>query len=75
MITVLTIQKNEKMNCALGQMKRWIDSYYAPDERDMSQYGLPEDKYEAAGLSLMVDYNAASDEERFLGNFFWGHEW
>jgi len=67
--------KNEKMNCALGQMKRWIDSYYAPDERDMSQYGLPEDKYEAAGLSLMVDYNAASDEERFLGNFFWGHEW
>jgi len=67
--------KNEKMNCALGQMKQWIESYYAPDERDMTEYGLPEDKYEAAGLSLMVKYNGASDEEKFLSNFFWGGKW
>jgi len=67
--------KNEKMNCALGQMKQWIESYYAPDERDMTEYGLPEDKYEAAGLTLMVKYNGASDEEKFLSNFFWGGKW
>jgi len=67
--------KNEKMNCALGQMKQWIESYYAPDERDMTEYGLPEDKYEAAGLTLMVMQNGASDEEKFLSNFFWGGKW
>merc|ERR1719361_11693 len=67
--------KNEKMNCALGQMKHWLESYYAPDERDLTEFGLPEDKYEAAGLTLMVQYNGASDEEKFLSNFFWGSKW
>jgi len=67
--------KNEKMNCALGQMKHWLESYYAPDERDMSEFGFPEDKYEAAGLTLMVQYNGASEEEKFLSNFFWGSKW
>jgi len=67
--------KNERMNCALGQMKMWLESYYAADERDMTEFGLPEDKYEAAGLTLMVKYNGASDEEKFLSNFFWGGKW
>lgn len=67
--------KNEKMNCALGQMKHWLESYYAPDERDMGEYGFPEDKYEAAGLTLMVQYNGASEEKKFLSNFFWGGKW
>ena len=63
------------MNCALGQMKHWLESYYAPDERDMSEFGFPEDKYEAAGLTLMVQHNGASEEEKFLSNFFWGTKW
>jgi len=67
--------KNEKMNCALGQMKMWLESYYAPDERDLTEFGLPEDQYEASGLTLMVKYNSASDEEKFLSNFFWGGKW
>jgi len=67
--------KNEKMNCALGQMKMWLDSYYATDDKDLTEFGLPEDQYEAAGLTLMVKYNGASDEEKFLSNFFWGGKW
>jgi len=67
--------KNEKMNCALGQMNRWLESYYATDDRDLTEFGLPADKYEAAGLTLMVKYNGASDEEKFLSNFFWGGKW
>merc|ERR1711981_29851 len=67
--------KNEKMNCALGQMKMWIDSYYAADDKDLTEFGLPEDKYEAAGLTLMVKYSGASDEEKFLSDFFWGSKW
>merc|ERR1712241_555651 len=58
--------KNEKMNCALGQMKMWLDSYYATDDRELTEIGLPADPYEAAGLTLMVKYNGASDEEKFL---------
>merc|ERR1712088_71991 len=57
------------------QMMFWLESYYAPDERDMSEFGFPEDKYEAAGLTLMVQYNGASEEEKFLSNFFWGSKW
>merc|ERR1719330_424653 len=34
--------KTERMNCALGQMKQWLDSYYEADERDLSEFGLPE---------------------------------
>merc|ERR1712203_794182 len=67
--------KNERMNCALGQMKQWLDSYYEADERDLTEFGLPEDEYEAAGLTLMVKYNGASDEEKFLSDFFWGGKW
>merc|ERR1712113_1362372 len=67
--------KNEKMNCALGQMNRWLESYYATDDRDLTEFGLPADKYEASGLTLMVKYNGASDEEKFLSNFFWGGKW
>lgn len=67
--------KNEKMNCALGQMKMWLESYYATDDKNLTEFGLPEDQYEAAGLTLMVKYNGASDEEKFLSNFFWGGKW
>jgi len=68
-------EKNDRMNCALGQMKMWLESHYADSGRDMSEYGLPEDQYEASGLTLMVKYSAASDEEKFLSNFFWGAKW
>jgi len=67
--------KNERMNCALGQMKKWLESYYQADDRDLSEFGLPDDKYEASGLTLMVMYNKASDEEKFLSDFFWGGKW
>merc|ERR1712213_295425 len=49
-------EKNDRMNCALGQMKQWLESHYS-DSRDMSEY------------------SAASDEEKFLSNFFWGAKW
>merc|ERR1712241_879631 len=74
MIFFKCADKNERMNCALGQMKMWLESHYS-DDRDMTEYGLPEDQYEAAGLTLMVKYSAASEEEKFLSNFFWGGKW
>jgi len=64
-------KKNEVTNCALGQMKRWVEQFYGT-ANNLTEYGLPEDAYEAAGLGLMVLNNAASEEEQFVSDFFWG---
>jgi len=63
--------KNEKINCALGAMKKLVETWYG-EVTNTTEYGLPEDTYEAAGLTLMVMENSASDEEKFVSNFFWG---
>merc|ERR1712110_663174 len=62
MIFFKCAKKNEMTNCALGQMKRWVEQFYGTAENNTA-YGLPEDEYEAAGLALMVLDNAASEEE------------
>jgi len=73
MIFFKCAKKNEHMNCALGQMKKWVEEWYGSDDnQNATEYGLPEDRYEAAALSLLVLDNAASDEEKFVGDFFWG---
>ena len=59
------------MNCALGAMKKLVEQWYG-EITNTTEYGLPEDTYEAAGLTLMVMDNSASDEEKFVSNFFWG---
>merc|ERR1712066_401783 len=71
MIFFKCAKKNEMTNCALGQMKRWVEQWYRSSENNTA-YGLPEDEYEAAGLGLMVLDNAASEEEKFVSDFFWG---
>jgi len=71
MIFFKCAKKNEMTNCALGQMKRWLEQIYGVSENNTA-YGLPEDDYEAAGLGLMVLDNAASEEEKFVSDFFWG---
>jgi len=64
--------KNEKMNCALGFMKQALELKYAADDRDLTEFDLPADKYEAAGLTLMVQENGAPPEENFVWNFVLG---
>merc|ERR1711872_771112 len=43
-------------------------------EYDPAEHGLPKDKYDAAAVSIMVLNNAATPEEEFVGEFFWGME-
>jgi len=71
MIFFKCAKKTEMMNCAMGQMKKWVEQWYG-SQKNMTEYGLPEDEYEAAALGLMVLHNAASDEEKFVSDFFWG---
>merc|ERR1712243_234138 len=73
MIFFKCAKKNEKLNCAMGQLKKWVEEWYGSGENiSYSEYGLPEDEYEASALSAMVLHNAASEEEKFVNEFFWG---
>ena len=59
--------------CAQGQMLKYLEAMYGKDDsKKPSEFGLPDDKYDAAAVSIMVMQNAASSEEEFVGNFFWG---
>ena len=54
-------------------MLQWLETIYGSDpNEDPSEYGLPEDKYDAAAVSVMVLNHAATPEEEFVGDFFWG---
>jgi len=73
MIFFKCADKNEKKMCTQGVMLNWLETIYGSDDGNKpEEYGLPEDKYEAAAVSVMVLNNAASPEEEFVGDFFWG---
>merc|ERR1711953_1355514 len=65
--------KAERKMCAKAQMLKWLETIYGTDpSMDPSEHGLPKDKYDAAAVSIMVLNNAATPEEEFVGEFFWG---
>jgi len=65
----------EKRCCLQGIMKEWLEKLYGNDpNEDLTQYGLPENRYEASEISMMVLYHSATPEEKFVGDFFWGME-
>merc|ERR1712013_184159 len=65
--------KAERKMCAKAQMLKWLETIYGTDpSMDPSEHGLPKDKYDAAAISIMVLNNAATPEEEFVGEFFWG---
>jgi len=73
MIFFKCADKTEKKMCAKAQMLKWLETFYGTDPKyDPKEHGLPEDKYDAAAVSIMVLRNAAAPEEQFVGDFFWG---
>jgi len=73
MIFFKCADKTERKMCAKAQMLQWLETIYGTDpEYDPVEHGLPEDKYDAAAVSIMVLNNAATPEEQFVGDFFWG---
>merc|ERR1711931_466065 len=72
LVSVLTPQSNP-FTTLPGQMLKYLEAMYGKDDsKKPSEFGLPDDKYDAAAVSIMVMQNAASSEEEFVGNFFWG---
>merc|ERR1740128_1258811 len=75
MIFLKCAQKHQSKCCLQAQIKQWLESIHGKiTPEDLSQYQLPDNKYEAAVLSTMVHYHSASPEEKFVGEFFWGME-
>lgn len=77
MIFFKCIDKAENHLCGEAQILQWLEKLYGAKEPEqlaehLEKLELPEDKYDAAVLSLAVMMNAASDVENFVGDFFWG---
>ena len=63
--------------CAEAQMLTFVKKRYGAESDEevaasIDQMGLPEDKYEAAAITVAVLHNAMSDEEDFVEEFMWG---
>jgi len=65
--------KVEKKCCYEAEMYDWIKTLYGEDPTfNWAQFGLPANKYELAALTVKVMAESASDEEEFVGDFFYG---
>merc|ERR1712198_2468 len=62
-------KKVEDKMCALRQVSEWLMFMYG----DYTKYdlGLPADKYDAAALAIKTLYSSATEEEKFVDDFFW----
>jgi len=70
-------RKAETHLCGKAQILQWLEKLYGPltpeeQAERIEKLRLPEDKYDAAAISLAVMINAASVEEKFVNDFFWG---
>lgn len=77
MIFFKCARKAETHLCGEAQILQWLQKLYGsvtPEEQAerIEKLGLPGDKYDAAAISLAVMMNAASNEEKFVTDFFWG---
>lgn len=67
-------KKTEAKCCMEAQADEWLSSLYGEDPSvDYTQYGLPSNRYERAALAVKVMAEAASDEEEFVGDFFYSN--
>merc|ERR1711990_816507 len=71
MIFFKCAMKQEKKMCGMAQMYSWLTTLYGnSDDFNWSQFGLPQDKYDRAALTIMVQTEASSKEEKFVNDFF-----
>merc|ERR1712032_1790724 len=71
MIFFKCAMKQDKKMCGMAQMYSWLTTLYVnTDDFNWSQFGLPQDKYDRAALTIMVQTKAASKEEKFVNDFF-----
>jgi len=65
--------KVERSCCYEAQLYEHMTLLYGEDPSfNWSQFGLPNNKYELAALTMKVMTETASEEEEFVGDFFYG---
>jgi len=65
-------KKVKVMMCTKFQLSQWMELFYGKfDATKAVAYGLPDNKYDASAMKVKVMYNAASDEMKFVDDFFW----
>jgi len=75
MIFFKCAMKQEKKMCGMAQMYSWYTTLYGnTDDFNWSQFGLPQDKYDRAALTAMVETEAQSKEDKFINDFFTNDE-
>jgi len=65
-------KKVEAHCCGMAQASHMLETLYGTNDNfDWSQYGLPNNKYERAAMTMKVMYSTASPTEQFVHNFFY----
>ena len=70
------MQRTERRVCTEAQLVANLEAFYGSESDEetaerIASVGLPENKYDAAAISLAVLQNAKSEEEKFVDRFLW----
>ena len=70
------MQRTERKLCSEAQLFKGLEKLYGsldPEElaERLDRLGLPDDKYDAAAITVAVMHHAASEEEKFVDRFMW----
>ena len=70
------IQRTERKLCSEAQLFRGLEKLYGSLDSEeladrLDRLGLPDDKYDAAAITVAVMHHAASEEEKFVDRFMW----
>merc|ERR1711990_416290 len=68
--------RTERRVCTEAQLVANLEAFYGSESDEetaerIASVGLPENKYDAAAISLAVLQNAKSEEEQFVDRFLW----
>jgi hypothetical protein len=76
MIFYKCADRTERRVCTEAQLLENLETFYGSETDEetaerIAAIGLPEDKYDAAAISVAVIQNAQSEEEKFVERFLW----
>jgi hypothetical protein len=76
MIFFKCADRTERRVCTEAQLLENLETFYGSETDEetaerIAAIGLPEDKYDAAAISIAVLQNAQSEEEKFVERFLW----
>ena len=65
-------KKMEAKMCTKFQVHQWLETMYGPLDTLPQMLDMAVDEYDAAAVALKTLHYAASDEMKFVDDFFWG---